>query len=127
MSLRTKEPRYQATPTPSASRGYPEGELVRGLPEEIRYRPKHSTTFVAGFVAVRRTPSTRTFLSQLIVPTNFNIQRFIRARNPLRMNTQDLFLKIYFCFHEYNIGLPGEHPLLESRQRSSLWFVIAAF
>ena len=80
MSLRTKEPRYQATPAPSASRGYPKGELVRGppeeiRPEEIRYRPKHSTTLVAGFVAVRRTPSTQTFLSQLIVPTNFNIQR----------------------------------------------------
>ena len=81
MSLRTKESQYQASPTPS-SRRYPTDEVVRGLPGEIRCRPKHSTTLVAGFVAVRRTPSTRTFLSHLIVPTKLNIQRYLRARNP---------------------------------------------
>jgi hypothetical protein len=35
---------------------------VRSLPEEIRCCPKHSTRFVAVFVAVKRTTSTQTFL-----------------------------------------------------------------
>jgi hypothetical protein len=61
MSLRTKEPRYQAT-LMSSSRWHLTGKFVRSLPEEIRCCPKHSTMFVAGFVAVKRTESTRTFL-----------------------------------------------------------------
>jgi len=94
MSLCTKEPRYQTC----------SGVFVWGLPGKIRCRPKHSTTLVASLVAVRRTPSTQTFLSQLIVPTKLNIQRYISARNPLRMGTQD-----FCCFHVSNVGLPGEH------------------
>src|SRR4051812_26491018 len=90
MSLRTKEPRYQATPMSSSSRGYLTGEFVRSLREEIRCCPKHSTKFVAGFVADKRTTSTQTFLSQPIVPTNLNIQRYIRACTPLQMGSQDL-------------------------------------
>ena len=61
MSLRTKEPRYQAT-LMSSSRRYLTGKSVRSLPEEIRCGPKHSTMFVAVFVAIERAESTRTFL-----------------------------------------------------------------
>src|SRR5215207_7068006 len=114
MSLHTNEPRCQISPMPPSSSRYPMGEFVRGHPEEIRCCPKHSTMFVAGFVAVRRTLPTRTFLSQLIVPTKLNIQRCIRACNPLRMGSQN-----FFCFHEPDFGLLGEHPVLESRHLSS--------
>jgi hypothetical protein len=58
MSLRTKEPRYQATPMSASVRWYLTGEYVRSLPEEIRYCSKHSTMFVA----VKHATSTRTFL-----------------------------------------------------------------
>jgi hypothetical protein len=89
MSFRTEEPRYQATPMSSSSRRYLTGGFVRSLPEEIRGCPKHATTFFAVFVALKRTTPTQTFLSQLIVPTNLNIQRYIRACNPLRIGSQD--------------------------------------
>jgi hypothetical protein len=92
MSLRTKEPRCQTTPMSSSSRRYLTGEYVRSLPEEIRGCPKHSTKFVAGFVAVERTPPTQTFLSHPIVPTNLKIQEYICACNPLRMDTDNFFL-----------------------------------
>jgi hypothetical protein len=62
MSLRTIEPRYQTTLISSSPRRYLTGEFVRSLPEEIRCCPKHSTMFVAVFVAIKRTESTRTFL-----------------------------------------------------------------
>jgi len=69
----------------AASAAPPANPANDGCPRALTSLPH-----LVGFVANRRTPSTRTFLSQLIVPTNFNIQRFLRARNPPRTDTQDL-------------------------------------
>ena len=62
MSLRTKESRYQSTLMSSSPVGISRVGLLRSLPEEIRCCLKHSTMFVAVFVAIKRTESTRTFL-----------------------------------------------------------------
>ena len=101
MSLRTKEPRYHAT-LMSSSRWHLTGKYVRSLPEEIRWCLKHSSMFVAVFVAVKRTESTRTFLyiqlsQQILVYSGTDAHA-----TPCRCS-----LKIYFCLHEPDV------PLLE--------------
>jgi hypothetical protein len=45
--------------------------------------------FVPDFIAVKRTPPTKTFLSQLIVPTKLNIAEVYARMQPLHMGNQD--------------------------------------
>src|SRR5829696_5884887 len=103
MSLRTKEPRYQATPMSASSRRYLTdefsrmsllGAFVRGIPEEIRCCLKHSTMFVAVFVAVKRTEPTRTFL-YIQLSQQISIYRGTYAH----ATPCECFLKIFFCVH----------------------------
>jgi len=110
MSLRTKEPRYQASPTLSSSRRYLTSEFFGGLPGEIRCRPKHSTTCIAGFVAARRTPSTQTFLSQLIVPTNLIYRGRCARATPCAW-----VLKIFSVFMSPTLSKPHRVTTLRNR------------
>jgi hypothetical protein len=100
MSLRTIEPRYQTTLISSSPRRYLTGEFVRSLPEEIRCCPKHSTMFVAVFVAIKRTESTRTFL-YIQLSQQISIYRGTYAHaTPCGCS-----LKIFFCVHEPYVPL----------------------
>jgi hypothetical protein len=99
MSLRTIEPRYQTTLISSSPRRYLTGEFVRSLPEEIRCCPKHSTMFVAVFVAIKRTESTRTFLYIQLS------QQISIYRGTYAYATPCGWAPKKFCFHEPHVPL----------------------
>src|SRR5829696_6883369 len=85
------------------------GAFVRGIPEEIRCCLKHSTMFVAVFVAVKRTASTRTFL-YIQLSQQISIYRGTYAH----ATPCGCFLKMFFCVHEPYV------PLLHKTDRLCL-------
>ena len=85
-------------------------EFVRNLPEEIPCCPKHSTMFVAVFIAVKRTESTRVF-----VYIQLSQQISIYSGTDAHATLCRCSLKIYFCLHEPYVPLMRGSRRMEMR------------